>query len=98
MRRTRVRLATLPILIGILVIARPAHAQLPEAAATHLRPDPGLRPLLADAVRRSPTVRDLVERLERSDVTVYIRVGRFADSTLHGRVTLVSRTSLQRFL
>lgn len=90
------RVATLAWLACL--VAAPARAQPEAPFATHIRPEPNLRSLVAEVVRRSQTVRDLAERLERSDVTVYIRIRPFADSTLDGRVTLLSRTSLQRFL
>jgi hypothetical protein len=65
-------------------------ASLLDAAAPHLRPDAAeLRSIVADARERSATFRQLVERIERSDVIVYVRSQHFASSQLDGRIGFV---------
>jgi hypothetical protein len=69
------------------------------AAAPHLRPDLALRPLVAQAADRSPSIRDLIDRIEASDVIVYVRMRPFAQSDLNGRVALLATMPAgQRFL
>ena len=74
------------ILVAIVIAGRPTRAEdgwnpphvRPETAAT--------QELVAIAITRSPTIRALIERLERSDVVVYIRHRQFPDSLLDGRI------------
>ncbi|HMF94162.1 MAG TPA: hypothetical protein VKE96_07710 [Vicinamibacterales bacterium] len=67
--------------------------------APHLRPEVMLRPLVEQAADRSPSIRELIDRIEASDVIVYVRMRQFAQSDLNGRVALLSTMPAgQRFL
>ena len=57
----------------------------------------GARRLLLDAIPRSPTLRLLVERLDDSDVVVYMRCERLR-AGLVGRLTFVSAIDGTRYL
>lgn len=81
------------------IAAAPAHAQSREPSLAvvdgpHLRAD-GVEPraLVADAVDRSPTFRSLVDRVEGSDLIVYVRMEHFSSSRLEGRIGFVAGAS-----
>src|SRR5471032_275897 len=68
-------------------------------------PDPHIRTTdheiaaaIADATDRSPTFRDLVERLDRSDVVVYVTFDLAPPAGLAGRTTFVSAAGGRRYL
>jgi hypothetical protein len=85
------------VVIALLAVGTPVIAQ--EGWTPHVRPEPGLRELVADAARRSPAIRGLIDGLERLDVTVYIRTRIFPQTDLDGRVALLSSTnSSHRYL
>jgi len=89
------------MLVPLLSAASPAAAQDAadhSSSAPHVRPVNGLQSLVDEAAARSPEVRALLDRLEESDVIVYIRSRAFDDQQLDGRVALVGATSLQRYL
>ena len=74
-------------------------SQPAAAAMPHLRPESAdARELLRDASAHSSTVRALVDRLERSDVVVYIRFTRFADTALEGRASFLARAGGVRYV
>ncbi len=54
--------------------------------------------LLNELVARSPTVRDLVDRLDHSDVVVYIRYVWFPTTTLRGRIGFLTSDKPRRLL
>ena len=63
-------------------------------AAPHVRcEDAGLRALVADARARSTTFRRLLDRIEQSDLIVYVRPQHFATNRLDGRIGFVSGTN-----
>ncbi len=63
------------------------------AGAPHVRAeDPELRALVADTASRSATFRQLLDRLERSDVLVYVRTQHFLTTRLDGRIGFASGT------
>jgi hypothetical protein len=86
------------ILLIMLLIAPEAVAQDDADRPVHVRPDLALRPLVEEAARRSPIVRALIDRLQHTDVTVYIRTRAFVNSDLDGRVALLAVTEHQRYL
>lgn len=91
----------LPAMLLTLLFAPRAAAQEPQdqsLSAPHVRPVNGLRSLVEEAARRSPEVRTLLDRLEDTDVIVYIRGRNFEDPELDGRVALLAVTNLQRYL
>ena len=77
------------VVIALLAVGTPVTAQ-EGRTPPHVRPEPGLRELVAEAARRSPVVRGLIDGLERLDVTVYIRTRLFSQTDLDGRVALLS--------
>ncbi len=62
--------------------------------APHLRVEgTDLRALVADAGARSVTFRRLMDRIEASDLIVYVRPQHFASGRLDGRIGFVTGTS-----
>ena len=59
---------------------------------------PELLDALADGVRHSPTLRDLVERLNASNVVVYLVFDRSMASPFAGHISLVSAAGGWRYL
>ena len=95
MRRTLLAAAT----AGVLAVAAPARGQ----AATwqpppHVRPEKELRALFDEALRRSETLREVVDQLEVMDVTVYIRTHDLGAAGLDGRVALLAVNGTHRYL
>jgi hypothetical protein len=78
--------------------ATPAIAQDAWTRPPHVRPEPAIRALVAEAAQRSPVVRALLDTLEELDVTVYVRMHMFAQAHLDGRVALLSSGSIHRYL
>ena len=69
------------------------------AGTPHIRAtDPWLLTLLAEGAAGSPTFRDLVERLGRSDVIVYLRAERCDLPNVAGCLTLLSGTTGVRYV
>jgi len=90
----------LAVLLSMPAAAPRAAAQAPDfsASAPHVRPVNGLRALVEEAAQPSPEVPALIDRLEATDLIVYIRTRTFSDSELDGRVALLAATNLQRYL
>lgn len=57
----------------VLASAAPATAQDARQPPPHVRPERGVQRLVDEAARRSPAIRELMDRLEHLDVTIYIR-------------------------
>jgi hypothetical protein len=65
----------------------------------HVRPETAtLRALTAQAAARSPLVHELIDRLSRSDVVVYIRHRTFGSVMLDGRIGILSTVGDRRYL
>jgi len=78
---------------------RPKTGDLALASQSHIRTtDERLGALLAYGRRRSPTLRALVERLERSDVVVYLLCDGVTGSRVAGRLTFLSAAGGVRYL
>src|SRR6185295_14287166 len=78
------------ILVAIVIASRPGRAE-DGWNPPHVRPETAAsQELVAIAITRSPTIRSMIERLEQSDVVVYIRHRQFHDSTLDGHVGVLS--------
>jgi hypothetical protein len=86
------------ILLVMLSVASTGAAQDEAARPPHVRPERAIRPLVDEAARRSPIVRALIDQLERTNVTVYVRTRAFESSELDGRVGLLAVTVHQRYL
>lgn len=87
-------------LLSLLLIAMAplGAAQAPPAPLTHIRTtDPSLEALVRDGVRLSATFRRLVERLDRSDVVVYLDAGGGLGAP-DGRLTFVSAVGGYRYV
>jgi len=85
------------LVFGVLVSSHSANAQ--EATGPRVRPGArGINELLADATRRSPTVRALIEQLEQANLIVYVMPRPFAPGTLAGQLTFVTATEEWRFV
>jgi hypothetical protein len=83
----------------VVIAAAPARAEDPWTPPPHVRPQTSdARDLLADATARSPLVHAMVDRLEHSDVVVYIRYRRFIDSQVHGWIGMLSVIAGRRYL
>lgn len=85
----------------LLAMAVPTFAQpAPDdwTPPPHVRPNPDLRTLVDEAARRSTEIRELIDRLETLDVTVYIRTRAFAQSDLDGQVGLLAAGRGHRYL
>jgi hypothetical protein len=75
------------LLFFALLAAAPARVQ--AASTVRVRSSsPYLKLLITSGVEQSPTFRDIVERLEVSDLIVEVECGRFTGSTLAGRTAL----------
>ena len=68
-------------------------------AFPHVRPEtPMLCALTAQTALRSPTVHELIDRLNRSDVVVYVRHRTFGAVLLDGRIGILSAAGGRRYL
>ncbi len=65
----------------------------------HVRPDVSLGPFVGESARRSPSIRALLDRLEATDVIVYVRMRVFDQTALEGRAGMLTTTAAgQRYL
>lgn len=96
------------VLLSTVVPAAPAHASDCDSRSAAQRPapreprirttDPRLRALIDDAVRLSPSLRALIDRLERSDVVVYVQCEGHARTAIAGRLTFVASAGGLRYV
>jgi hypothetical protein len=82
----------------LLTLARTATAQEQIAPPPHVRGDRGMQRLIDAAARRSPAIREWIDRLQELDVTVYVRARSFTQHDLDGRVALLSTARGHRYL
>jgi hypothetical protein len=72
---------------------------LVAATVPHVRPETAmLRALTTQAAARSPLVHELIDRLDRTDVVVYIRHRTFGSVLLDGRIGILSAAGGRRYL
>ncbi len=85
-------------LIPIFLCASAAWSQPPRMEQPRLRflDLPATR-LTADAIRRSPTIRSLAERIEASDLLVYVRL-QFERESRSGSTRLIASSAGTRFV
>ena len=98
-RRKEWRSIASSAVFGFLVtlwLTAPAGAQ--DDRPPHVRPERGMQRLVDEAARRSPAIRGWLDRLERLDVTVYIRANAFMPMALEGRVGLLPVGGIHRYL
>jgi hypothetical protein len=88
---TSFRGSTIVAGLSFLMMTATAVAATPaESAPSHLRPTSAeLRAIVSDVLERSATAREMAERLEQSDVVVYVRYRWFQTTQLQGRIGLV---------
>ena len=86
------------LVAAVVFASTPLIAQETWTAAPHVRPEPGIRSLVEEAARRSPLIRELIDRLEGLNVTVYIRTHVFATTGLDGHIALLSGGGSARYL
>jgi hypothetical protein len=66
---------------------------------SHVRgANPEVKALIEQGIRRSPTFKDLVSRINRSDVVVYISVVRDLPPGLDGRLSFMTYAGSVRYL
>ena len=88
-----------PVLFVLLLLAVPLRAADPPLRDPHIRStEPELLDALAEGIRRSPTLRDLVDRLETSDVVVYLTFDRSWSPQLAGHLSLMTAVPGRRYL
>jgi hypothetical protein len=84
---------SLATLLLLLVAAEPV------PYVPHLRPETAtLRALTAQAAARSPIVHELIDRLDGSEVVVYVRHRMFGSVLLDGRIGVLSAVAERRYL
>lgn len=94
------------LLMPLLVWSLSSHTRSPtrpiaalDSPTRHVRVlDTNIRHLLNDAYRRSPTLASLVDRLQASDVTVYVVIVPELPQPLRGRSELIPDTGHLRFV
>ena len=86
------------LVTAVVLLTAPVIAQEQWTPPPHVRPEHGVRSLVEEAARRSPFIRELIDRLEGLDVTVYIRARAFLVTDLEGRIALLSGAGSHRYL
>jgi hypothetical protein len=84
-------------IIALLLSSEAGADKPPVAIAAHVRAAASAGRIVEDASRRSPTIRDLVERLAATDVIVYVEIVPLRDVPT-ARTKLVTATPAARFL
>jgi hypothetical protein len=97
-RRSEGGVRVLGILLAAIVIAGRLVYADDGWSPPHLRPESAAQDLVALAIARSPTIRAMIDRIERSDVVVYIRYRAFPDSLLNGHIGVLSTVAGRRYL
>lgn len=88
----------LPAIVLALLVAVTVHGEGPPPPSPHVRiVDRELRHLLQAGLALSPTLRALVDRLERSDVVAYVRVDEMRDG-LAGRLQFINASAGARYV
>ena len=90
------------VTLAFLVLALSADRALAQDHGTrwpHFRSSvPELLDALVDGVRQSPTLRDLVEQLDNSDVVVYLVIDRSPAPPSAGHISLMAAAGGRRYL
>jgi hypothetical protein len=89
------------VLCSALLVAHvdAAASDKPRAGGQRIRPqDPRTTQLLREGIARSETFRALVERIEASNVFVYVAVSPFIKSSLSGQLTWMTQAGPYRYL
>ena len=89
------------VVLGTLTMlaAGQAVARAQEPPAPHVRADSDdVRTLIDEGVRRSPTIRALVDRLDQSDVVAYVRIRSLSGVRLDGRLVFLTAGGGRRYV
>lgn len=79
--------------------SEPLAGKRPDHLGLHVRgATPKVKALIDEGIRRSPSFKALVERLNRSDVVVYINVTRDLPVGLDGRLAFMTSAGSVRYL
>jgi hypothetical protein len=85
--------------VCLLAVSSSASAQHSATSPSRVRAEAAdVRALVAEAADRSPTVRALIDEVDRSDIIVYVRVRPFASHRLDGRTGFIGSRPAARFL
>jgi hypothetical protein len=94
----RARFAVVPLAVMLLATAR-ADAGGPQDINRHLRPaDRTDAALVNESLARSATLRDLVARLDATDVVTYVTAAPCAEFERDSSIHFVGRSPYQRFM
>jgi hypothetical protein len=89
----------MPSIAALMLILVAADPCVTVDSAPHVRPETTmLRALTAQAATRSPIVHAMIDRLNHSDVVVYIRHRTFGPVMLDGRTGILSAVGQRRYL
>jgi hypothetical protein len=89
----------LSLTIPAFASAEPLAGGRPDHLGLHVRgATPKVKALIDEGIRRSPSFKALVERLNRSDVVVYINVTRDLPTGLDGRLCFMTYAGSVRYL
>jgi hypothetical protein len=95
MSRATVMLA----LLFLAVVVLPAQSAILNDPDPHIRStDPVLVDALVKGSRLSPTLQHLIERIDASDVVVYVMFDRSASSTMAGHLSFITTAGGRRYL
>jgi hypothetical protein len=83
------------LILVLLFPALPAQAHGPERVRADTE---NLRLLISSGLKRSPTLRAIVDRLDASDVIVEVQCGQFKSVLLAGRTVLLSARPSVRYV
>lgn len=87
------------LVFAISPLSRPPEAAVLDAPTRHVRADGrDARRVLGAGYRRSPTFASLIQRLQASDVTVYVTIVQALPLPLRGRSELVSGSRHSRYV
>lgn len=88
-----------PLVVFTALALIGADAAPAAAGSSHVRPmSPLARGVIEDGVTYSPSFRALVDRLDASDVIVYVEEVRAPIGSMHGSLTFVSNAGSARYL
>lgn len=87
------------ILLTVALLPAPALAQSATVGGPRIRPtDDRLAQILEDGIERSPTLRQLAERIESGDVVVYLESEQSLPGILLGALTWIGANDALRFV
>lgn len=92
------RVAVIALVLSFLFVSSSQAADQSTGDPRVRTLDPCPAALVEEATAQSPTVRALVDALERSDVVVYVRCVFFKDSSLSGRLAFLSSVADLRYV